>query len=280
MSGITFFRTGDLERIKDFYINEIGMSTWVDQGSCIILKHGNMLLGFCEGDDAETEGVVTFFYDEKERVDEMYDKLKDRAKDKPKENSTYNIYNFFAEDPDRRSIEFQTFMHDLEPYLDGEELLLRRRSIRDYEEKEIDKDTLWKLFELCRWAPTSMNSESYYFVPIHDRDVLEKLGTIRGASSQPISNAPMAVAICSDPGKTKRKKQDGCIAAYHFMLAAKLFGLGTCWIADMDRDEVKELIEVPKEHYVATVTPLGYPVSLPDAPERDPVEDYVKKPIE
>lgn len=277
MSGITFFKTGDLERIKDFYINEVGMTTWVDQGSCIILKHGNMLLGFCEGDDTETEGVVTFFYDGKEQVDGMYEKFKDRARGEPKENPPYNIYNFFAEDPDERTIEFQTFLHDLEPYLDGKELLLSRRSVRDYKEKEIEEDILRKLFELCRWAPTSMNSESYYFVPIRDRGVIEKLGVIRGTSSQPISNAPMALAICSDPGKTKRKKQDGCIAAYHFMLAAKLFGLGTCWIADMDRDEVKDLIDVPKEHYVATVTPLGYPENIPDAPERHSAEDYVDK---
>ena len=61
------------------------------------------------------------------------------------------------------------------------------------------------------------------------------------------------------------------------MLAAKLFGLGTCWIADMDRDEVKDLIEIPEEHYVATVTPLGYPGSLPDAPERHSADDYVDK---
>ncbi|MGM0511052.1 MAG: VOC family protein, partial [Thermoplasmatota archaeon] len=74
MSGIHFKTTEDLSLVKSFYIDEIGMEMWVDQGGCIILKHGNLLQGFCQGDEKETEGVITFFYREKEKVDEMYEK--------------------------------------------------------------------------------------------------------------------------------------------------------------------------------------------------------------
>ncbi|RLF95295.1 hypothetical protein DRN52_04045 [Thermococci archaeon] len=160
--------------------------------------------------------------------------------------------------------------------MDGERLLTSRRSIRRFKDKEVSEEILWKIFEICRYSPTSKNSQSYYFVVIRDREMMEFLGSLRGESSAPISRARLAVAICSDPEKSLRYKQDACIAAYHFMLASWLFGLGTCWIADMDREEVKKLLGIPIEHYIATITPLGYPEEVPEPPPRREAREMVK----
>jgi nitroreductase len=84
------------------------------------------------------------------------------------------------------------------------------------------------------------------------------------------------VAITSDPRKSKRYVQDGCIAAYHFLLSAWLYGLGTCWIAAMDREDVKDALHIPQDHYIATVTPVGYPAESPAPPERRPKDEMVR----
>ena len=115
MSGIIFLRTRDIAVIRDFYINEVGMSLWLDQGGCIILRHGNFLLGFCDGENAETEGCITFFYETESEVDTMHTRFQDTALDRPRVNERYNIYNFFARDPEGRTIEFQKFLNDIEP---------------------------------------------------------------------------------------------------------------------------------------------------------------------
>ncbi|MHA1616793.1 MAG: nitroreductase family protein [Candidatus Njordarchaeales archaeon] len=276
MAGIIFFRTKNLSEIKNFYLNKIGMSVWLEQKDCTILRHGNLLLGFCEREEADTSGIITFFYREKSLVDEMYKKLKEIAITEPKINEKYRIYHFFAKDPEGRTIEFQTFLHDTEPYLMGDELLVTRRSIRYFQERDVPDEVLWKIFEICRYSPTSKNSQSYYFVVIRDKEKLKKLATIRGGNSAPIGRAPLAVAICSDPSKSRRYVEDACIAAYHFMLAAWSYGLGTCWIAAMDRDDVKEMLGIPKDHYIATVTPLGYPEYVPEPPPRRPAKEMVK----
>ena len=54
-------------------------------------------------------------------------------------------------------------------------------------------------------------------------------------------------------------------------------GLGTCWIADMDRDEIKDMLDIPREHYIATVTPLGYPLEkdIP-CPVRKKTEEFIQ----
>jgi nitroreductase len=276
MSGILFFKSKDKDKVEQFYRTQIGMEVWLEQADCVILRHGNLLLGFCDREELDTCGMITLFYPTKAEVDAMYIKLKDLAIARPKDNGKYQIYHFFAEDPEKRVVEFQAFLHPVDSHLTGDELLNSRRSVRKFQDRHIPKDVLQKLFELCRYAPTSRNSESYYFIAVHDREKINYLASLREKSSAPIARAPMAVAVCSDPGLSKRHIQDGCIAAYHFTLAAWNFGLGTCWIGGMDREEVKQCLAIPKEHYVATVTPLGYPAEQPKMRPRKPASQYVK----
>ncbi len=265
------------DEIVEFYTGQLDMKIWQEQSGCTILKHGNLLLGFCESEKPDVQGTITFFYSKREEVDAMYEKFSDIAITELKENERFRIYNFFAKDPEGRSIEFQTFLHPLEPYMEGIEALRTRRSIRHFSEQTVSVSTLDKIFDTCRYSPTSRNTQSYYFMTIRDIHIQKALAAERGGASEPIEKAPMAVAICSDPYVSKRHIQDAVIAGYHFMLTAWSHGLGTCWIADMDRDIVKEKLGIPREHYIATVTPLGYPEEIPIAPKRKDLEDYIKK---
>jgi nitroreductase len=269
MSGIVFFKTNRLDDLKKFYIDRIGCDLWMEQADCALFRQGNFIFGFCEREEVDTGGIITFFYETREAVDRRYAVLGDIASARPKFNDKYDIYHFFATDPEGRMVEFQSFDDHIDSHLMADELMRTRRSIRKFDPAAPPSGILDKLFELCRFAPTSMNTQSYYFKIINDRSMLEKLAHVREKGSLPIGNAPMAVAICSDPGLSRRHIQDGCIAAYHFLLAAWSLGLGTCWIAAMDRDEVKEILKIPSDHYIATITPLGYPIRKDkEAPER------------
>lgn len=112
MSGIVFFRTAERDAIVSFYRERLGFELWLEQVGCTILKHGNLLLGFCERDNAETEGVITIVYEDRETVDAMYAEITDIARERPSYNDAYDIYQFFADDPEGRTLEFQTFEHD------------------------------------------------------------------------------------------------------------------------------------------------------------------------
>lgn len=115
MSGIVFFKTKMLEKIVEFYVNEVEMSIWLEQKDCTILKQGNLLLGFCQRNTPDIEGMITFFYPTREEVDTMYEKFKERSNGPPKENPHYQIYHFFTKDPEGRTLEFQHFKHPLKP---------------------------------------------------------------------------------------------------------------------------------------------------------------------
>jgi hypothetical protein len=113
MSGIVFFRTEDQARVVEFYRERVGADLWLEQDGCTILHHDEFKFGFCERETTEDCGIVTFYYPDREAVDELYARLSDRARDPPHENEQYDIYQFFAEDPDGRTVEFQTFLHEV-----------------------------------------------------------------------------------------------------------------------------------------------------------------------
>jgi hypothetical protein len=114
MSGICFFKSESLKKIKEFYLNRIGMKLWLDQGSCVIFRDDKFLLGFCEAQTVESNGIITFFFETQKEVDDIYGRIKDISDGEPRVNEKYNIYQFFAKDPEDRTLEFQVFLHDLD----------------------------------------------------------------------------------------------------------------------------------------------------------------------
>ena len=108
MDGIVFFRTRQHDDVVAFY-RDLGATVWREQPDCTILQAGNFKFGFCTRETADTEGIVTFVFDARSGVDDAYDRLAERADEEPRFNETYDIYQFFATDPEGRTVEFQTF---------------------------------------------------------------------------------------------------------------------------------------------------------------------------
>ena len=109
MTGVVFFKTLMLDELTAFYSERVGAGLWMDQNDCRIFRHGQFLFGFCQREEAETCGILTFVYPDRAGVDRMYDRFQDTALDPPRDNPRYPIYNFFATDPEGRLIEFQVF---------------------------------------------------------------------------------------------------------------------------------------------------------------------------
>jgi nitroreductase len=270
MSGIVFLKTADRSRVVEFYTGRIGMGIWLEQADCTLLKHGNLIIGFHAQSDSDLQGLITFVYPDRAAVDRVHAALSDVARSAPRVNERYGIYHFFGVDPEGRGLEFQSFENPVPPSIDGLELLTTRRSIRTYRPEPPPSELIDRILSIAKVAPSARNTQPWEFVMTRDRERLAALAAVRGDSSAPIARAPMAVAITADPEITPLPVDDASIMAYHFSLVAWLYGLGTCWIGRMDRDDVKEILGIPKSRYVATVMPLGWPAETPSMrPRRD-----------
>jgi hypothetical protein len=110
MSGIVFLSTQRLDEVVGFYASRLGMTVWLEQEDCSILRLDNLFLGFCQRDEVETGGTITFWYGSDKEVDEMHTKLADVADGPPQVDDRYRIYHFFLRDPEGRRVEVQRFL--------------------------------------------------------------------------------------------------------------------------------------------------------------------------
>ena len=55
------------------------------------------------------------------------------------------------------------------------EVLLKRRSIRKYEDKPVDKSLVEEIIEIARFAPSWKNSQSVRYIAIYDNDIKNKI---------------------------------------------------------------------------------------------------------
>jgi nitroreductase len=146
--------------------------------------------------------------------------------------------------------------------MDFAEVIAARKSVRDYSNKPVNKETIMKCLEAARFAPSWANKQCWHFIVVTDRNKIEKLSSTINFW---LKNAPAAVVACGDPSKSGFKNDqhyylvDVAIALEHFVLAATNEGLGTCWMGGFDEKIVKSLLGIPTEIKVVALTPIGYP---------------------
>lgn len=131
-----------------------------------------------------------------------------------------------------------------------------RREIRDYLDKPIPEESLTRILEAGRLAPSSKNSQPWHFIVITDRETLTKVSKLT-PTGEHIAKAPMAIAVLMDCAKLP--EVDGARAIQNMVLAAWDIGIGACWITNFYDDGVKELLGAPQRMKLITVMPFGYP---------------------
>lgn len=113
--NISFYGTDDLEKTDKFYKKYFNLKIYKDQGTCKIYNiPGAGMIAFCEHMEVLTKNkspIITFLT---ENVDEIYEKFKNMAgielTTKPIKNEDFNIYQFFAKDPNGYTLEIQKFL--------------------------------------------------------------------------------------------------------------------------------------------------------------------------
>ncbi|HEU13223.1 MAG: nitroreductase family protein [Thermoplasmata archaeon] len=154
------------------------------------------------------------------------------------------------------------------------DVIFQRRSIRNFKNDPVPDEILFQLIRAAQYAPSSWNRQPWRFIVIRER---EKLKTISGLLpyGKFLSRVPMAIAIVASERESDLWLVDGSIAAQNLMLAAENFDLGTCWIAECDKEEIKRILELPEEFHIITITPLGYPAVKPNAPKRKDLKEVL-----
>lgn len=164
--------------------------------------------------------------------------------------------------------------------MDIYETIKTRRSVRAYKSELVPEEALNKILEAARLAPSAHNDQAYKFIIVRDEEKKKKLAIAANYQSF-IVEAPIIIAAVSTNPETIMSCQvpayavDLGIAVDHITLAAAAEGLGTCWIGAFSQEEVKKILNIPKEYKVAALLPLGFPADSPKAKTRKDLEELV-----
>ncbi len=170
------------------------------------------------------------------------------------------------------------------------DIIEKRRSVRKYEDKEISKQDLDKIFKSVRWAPSWANTQCWDIIVVKDKKIRESLQATIGPknpATKSIVSASVLLALCGKTGESGYYKGkvttkfgdwllfDLGIATQNICLTAHALGLGTVIVGLFDHDKAKKILNVPDTHEVVALIPLGYPAHEPKPPKRKAVEEFV-----
>ncbi len=148
------------------------------------------------------------------------------------------------------------------------DILRTRRSIRKYEKKPVDQDSIDLLKEALLRCPSSRGLNPWTFVFVDDPPVLDKLSRSKEHGSDFIKGAALAIVVCGDESLSDVWVEDCSIASIIAHLTAHSLGLGSCWSQIRNRkhsadrsaeDFLQELLGLPKNLRVEAIIAVGYP---------------------
>ena len=182
--------------------------------------------------------------------------------------------------------------------MDFKTLLINRRSIREFQDKEVPLSIVKEIIQDTCLAPTASDLQPCRFIIIRDRDFMKKLSneSKKNLVADIIQNphSPMKQyedALCNEqfnvfynasclvyiigPKDVALTDVNCALTASYFMFSAASRGLGTCWIelGKAIRDpKILEKIGMPDDYRIVAPLIIGYPTSIPAATKRhDPV---------
>jgi catechol 2,3-dioxygenase-like lactoylglutathione lyase family enzyme len=112
-AAITFLKTRDLDATTDFYTRILGLRLALDQGACrIFAARQGAYLGFCltDGPTGSGEVILTLVVADVDAACAQLEAAGVVIETRPRANPRFQIYQFFARDPNGYLLEFQRFL--------------------------------------------------------------------------------------------------------------------------------------------------------------------------
>jgi nitroreductase len=164
------------------------------------------------------------------------------------------------------------------------EAIKGRRSIRAFKNKNVSKETVEKLVDAARWAPSAGNIQPWEFIIVRKAEIKRKLA--EAALSQSfIEEAPVVIIVCADEtrsphgygarGKTLYCIQDTAAAIQNILLTPYSLGLGTCWVGAFKEEETRETLKIPQGIRPIAMIPVGHPAESASTRSKRPVAHVV-----
>jgi nitroreductase len=142
--------------------------------------------------------------------------------------------------------------------MDVFEAIQKRKSVRSYELTPVSKETLAKLLEAAKIAPSANNTQPWHFIVVTDSEKRKELS--EGTYAKFLVNVPVIIVACGDmKASPDWYAVDTSLALENMILTATGESLGTCCVGSFDEAQVKKLLRLPETFSVIAILAVGYP---------------------
>lgn len=153
------------------------------------------------------------------------------------------------------------------------ETIFKRRSVRIYEQREIEREKLDRILEAARMAPTSFNSQNFKLVVVKDQKAKANLASL--SKSPFIAKAPLILGALNVNIENKYAPLDIAVVLDHIMLSAWDLGIGTVFIGAYQNDEIRKVLGAPETAEAVALMALGYPADREIPKRRKSLDELV-----
>ena len=150
------------------------------------------------------------------------------------------------------------------------EKIISRRTIRKYLQKEIPEEVLLKCVEAARLSPSGANLQPLKYVIVNNQKLLKEVfSTLSWAGYLPDyqprdEEMPRAyIIILLDKKIRQNPGHDAGIASMSISMAAYDESLGSCILGAVDREKLRQALNIPDNLDIVLVVALGYPAENP-----------------
>lgn len=143
------------------------------------------------------------------------------------------------------------------------EAIRSRRSVREFEDRDVPDELIEKLLTAGIWAPSGLNNQPWRFTVVKDANKREALSKLT-SYGHIILSAPVCIAVFMDTEASYDLTKDTmAIGAcnQNILLAVHSLGLGGVWLGEIlkSKDEVRALLKAPDQYELMAVLAIGYP---------------------
>ncbi len=149
--------------------------------------------------------------------------------------------------------------------MDFKDLVRIRTSIRQYSDKQVERELLEQVLDAGRMAPSAVNFQPWDFIVLRDP---ENLDAIKACYHREwFKSAPVVIVVCGNHKIGWHRQSDGkdhtdidvAIAVDHMTLQAAELGLATCWVCNFDPKLCSKRLNLPPYIEPVVLLPVGYP---------------------
>lgn len=148
------------------------------------------------------------------------------------------------------------------------EILKKRKSVRNYSSRPVEKKKTEMLLEAALFSPSSRNNDPWEFIAVDDSLIINKLAMSKKSGSAFLKTAPLVIAVIADTEKSDVWVEDSSIASIIIQLEAEALSLKSCWVQIRKRETadgkgsekyVREVLRIPENYGVLSLIGIGYP---------------------